>query len=57
MTKAEEKKMTRLEIENKELRTQLDKHFVVYREQLYELVDLRTRLELIQEAMHEPTSR
>lgn len=51
MTKAEERKMARLELENKELRAQLDKYLDVYRAQLYELVDLRTRLELIQEAM------
>lgn len=51
MTKAEQNKMMRIEIENKNLRDSIDKHIEIYREQLYEIVDLRTKIEIIEFAI------
>ena len=48
MTKKEQLKIKMLEAENKLLREKLDKHFSVYRDQLYELVELRSKLEIVQ---------
>ena len=47
MTKAELAKMEKLEAENKRLREMVDKQFGIYREQLYELVELRTVVDLV----------
>jgi len=47
MTAKEKQLMQRLEIENKQLRDRLDKSIDVYRDQAIELIELRTRLELI----------
>lgn len=44
--------MRRLELENAELRAQLDKHLEVYRGQAIELIELRARLELLQELVN-----
>ena len=51
MTKADERKMRRLELENQQLRAELEKHFVIYREQLYELAELRIKVEMVKEAL------
>ena len=51
MTNKEKIKMTRLELENKELRERLDKSMDIYREQALELIDLRTRLEMVRMAL------
>lgn len=51
MTKKEQGQMARLQVENRHLRDQIDKHFSVYRETLYELVDLQTKLEMIEFAL------
>ena len=48
MTKKEQLKIYRLEAENKELRARLEKSMDVYRDQALELIDLRTKLELIE---------
>ena len=51
MNKKEQMQMARLEIENKELRARLDKSMDVYRDHAVELIDLRTKLELIEFAL------
>ncbi len=51
MTKKEAAKMKQMESEIVHLRAQIDKHVDIYREQLYEIVDLRTRLDLVSRAM------
>ena len=43
--------VARLEAENTQLRAQIEKHMQIYREQLYELVDLRTQLDLVRAAI------
>lgn len=55
MTKKEQQRMLRLEIENKELRERLDHHMEVGRKMLYEIVDLKTRLQLVDSALHGET--
>lgn len=51
MTLKESAKMRRLETENKHLRETLEKQAAIYRKQLYEIVVLKTKLDLIEEAM------
>jgi predicted nuclease with TOPRIM domain len=51
MTKQEAAKLRRLEAENARLREVLDKHAAVYRDQLYEIVELRTQLDLVRDAL------
>ena len=51
--KSKNKEIDKLEKENAELRKQLDKHFDVYRSQLYELVDCQLKLKAIQEILNE----
>jgi hypothetical protein len=51
MNLKESARMNRLETENKNLREQLEKTAGHYREQLYEIVELKTRLQLIEQAM------
>lgn len=51
MSKKEQMQLARLEIENSELRARLDKSMDVYREQSMELIDLRTKLELVEFAL------
>lgn len=51
MTKKEQGQMARLVVENRRLKEALDKHFSVYRENLYELVELKTKLEMIEFAL------
>lgn len=52
MTAKESQKMRKLEIENQELRAKLDKHIHIYGDQLVELIELRTRLQLVGEAIN-----
>ena len=52
MTAKEQQKLRRLEIENRELREKLDKNFQIYRDQLYLIVEMRAKLELIDLALH-----
>ena len=51
MTTKEQAKMRRLEIENKNLRAAVEKHMRIYLEQLYEAVDMKTKLEIIESAI------
>ena len=48
MTAKERLHLQRLEIENRELREKCDKHLAVYRDQLIEIIELRTKVELIE---------
>ena len=52
MTAKERQRMKRLEIENRELKAVLSKHTDVYRNQLFEIVEMKTKLQLIDMAMH-----
>jgi hypothetical protein len=49
MTKKEQVAFRKLELENANLKQQLDKHFGIYRDHLYELIELRTKLQSINE--------
>ena len=51
MTKQELHKLRRLEAETKRLREQLEKHTAIYRDQLYEIVELRTQMDLVRAAI------
>ena len=51
MNSKERAHVARLEAENAQLRAQIEKHMQIYREQLYELVDLRTQLDLVRAAI------
>ena len=55
MTKSESRKMLRLEIENRELRERLDHFMEVNRKMLYEIVDMKARLEMVDHALHGET--
>ena len=52
MTAKEQQRMKRLEIENQELRAMLEKHTAVYRDQLFLVVEMKTKLQLIDMALH-----
>ncbi len=51
MTAKERQRMQRLEIENRELRAALEHHQDVGRKMLYEIVDMKAKLELIESAL------
>ena len=51
VTLKETAKMRRLETENQHLRGALEKQAAIYRDQLYEIVVLKTKIDLIEEAM------
>ena len=51
MTLKESAKMRRLETENQYLRETLERQMAIYRDQLYEIVLLKTKIDLIEEAM------
>ena len=51
MTLKESAKMRRLETENQHLRQAMEKQAAIYRDQLYEIVVLKTKLDLVEEAM------
>ena len=55
MTSKERARLARLEAENARLREQLAKQSQIYREQLYEIVDLRTKIDLITSVLLEIT--
>ena len=52
MTRKEQARLLRLEIENRELRQSLAHHQDVNRNMLYEVVDLKTKLALVDWALH-----
>ena len=54
MTAKEAAKLRRLEVENDNLRRMNLRHIEVYRDQAMELIDLRTRLRLVEEALQKP---
>ena len=51
MTRRESLRMRCLETENKYLRETLERQMEIYRSQLYEIVALKTKLDLVEEAM------
>ena len=51
MTPKEQQRINRLEIENIELRKKLDRNMEIYRDQLFEIVDLKAKLELVASAL------
>ena len=51
MTLKESAKMRRLETENQHLRETLERQMAIYRDQLYEIVVLKTKIDLVEEAM------
>ena len=51
MTLKESARMRRLETENQHLRERLERQMAIYRDQLYEIVVLKTKIDLIEEAM------
>lgn len=51
MTKAEARRLRRMEIENADLRAEMAKHLRIYGETLGELVTLRATIELLREVM------
>jgi hypothetical protein len=52
MTKQEQQKMRRLELENEQLRKINNYHIDVYRDMAIEMIELKTKLQLIEEAIH-----
>lgn len=56
MTAKEKARMRKLELENKELRAELDKATGIYRESLYERVDQKIKLEMIREILESSES-
>ena len=52
MNSKERQKMQRLEIENRELREKLDHCQDVNRKMIYEIVDMKVKLELIDSALN-----
>lgn len=52
MNAKEKARLRRLEIENQNLREQIDRHFVVYRDQTWKIVEMQTKLEMITEALN-----
>ena len=50
MTIKETARMRRLETENQHLREALEKQAAIYRDNLYEIVILKTKIDLIEEA-------
>ena len=51
MNLKETARMRRLETENQHLRGALERQMAIYRDQLYEIVLLKTKIDLIEEAM------
>ena len=54
MNAKESAKMRRLEVENEELKRVNSRHIQVHGDLLSELIDLRTRLRLVEEALQKP---
>lgn len=53
MTAKDRARIARLESENARLREAIEKHLDVYRAQALELIDLRTRLDLVRQAIND----
>ena len=53
MNQKEAAKLRRLEVENEELKRVNSRHIQVYSDLLSELIDLRTRLRLVEEALQQ----
>lgn len=51
MIAKEKKELLRLRVENAELRAAVSKHLDIYRENSWELVDLRIKIDLIESAL------
>ena len=51
MTKKEQQAFDRIKIENAEMRKTIDRQMEIYRDQLWELIDLRAQVELIRSAV------
>lgn len=51
MNLKETARMRRLETENQHLRETLERQMAIYRDQLYDIVVLKTKLDLVEEAM------
>ena len=52
MTRKEQARLLRMEIENRELRKALEHHQDVNRNMLYEVVEMKTKLALVDWALH-----
>ena len=52
MTKQEQQKMRRLELENEQLRQLNNRHIDVYRDMVIEMIELKTKLQLIEDAIN-----
>jgi len=53
MTSKERAQLARLKSENARLREEVARHLEIYRQQAWELIDLRTRLDLVQQALQQ----
>lgn len=53
MSAKDRARIARLEAENARLRESVEKHLDVYRAQALELIDLRTRLDLVRQALND----
>lgn len=53
MTKKEQMQFRRLEAENQALRDKLEKHMEVYSNMLFEVVELKAKLEIVRFAMED----
>ncbi len=53
MTKKEQMQFRRLEAENQALRDKLEKHIEVYSNMLFEVVELKTKIEMVRFAMED----
>ena len=53
MTKREQASMRKLELENSQLRDQIQRHIEVYRDQAIELIELRSTIGLLRELLDE----
>lgn len=52
MTAKEQQRMARLEIENRELREKISQHMRVYGDQLLLICEMKSKLELVDSALH-----
>lgn len=52
MTKQEQQRMTRLEIENNEMREKISRHMAVYGDMLIEIIELKATISLIESAIN-----
>jgi hypothetical protein len=52
MTAKDRNRLRRLEVENEHLRAQVEKQAQIIRNNLYEIVDLKTTLDLVRQAIH-----